>query len=49
MSTITHTCENCDSNFTINYDEENTETDPSFCPFCGEMILDYDFEDEDEE
>lgn len=49
MNSLTHTCENCDSKFTIKYIEEETDSDPTFCPFCGEMMLDYDFDDEDEE
>jgi DNA replicative helicase MCM subunit Mcm2 (Cdc46/Mcm family) len=49
MTSITHTCENCDSAFTIKYDEEQTDTDPGFCPFCGEMMIDYDFDDEDKD
>jgi DNA replicative helicase MCM subunit Mcm2 (Cdc46/Mcm family) len=49
MTSITHTCENCDSTFTIKFDQEETDSDPSFCPFCGEMMIEYDFNDDDEE
>jgi DNA replicative helicase MCM subunit Mcm2 (Cdc46/Mcm family) len=49
MALLKHTCDNCDSVFTIKYDEENTESDPSFCPFCAEMIVDVDKIDEDDE
>jgi len=40
----------------ISYDEMHTESDPSFCPFCGEYLIldeeDFDqdlHDDEDEE
>jgi predicted nucleic acid-binding Zn-ribbon protein len=54
---INHTCSACGSEFGISYDEMHTETDPNFCPFCGEyLILDEDdfndkdlHDDEDEE
>jgi transcription initiation factor IIE alpha subunit len=48
MPTLNHICEQCDSEFTIKYNEETTETDPSFCPFCGEMLVEYDVGDDDE-
>jgi len=46
---IQHECTACGSVFTIIYNEMNTESDPTHCPFCGEyLILDYDnFDDED--
>lgn len=39
MSKLHHTCNNCDSEFTIRYDQENCESDPVYCPFCAEYIL----------
>lgn len=48
--TLQHTCDNCDSQFIVKYDEEQTEDDPSFCPFCGEMLIDFEtVEDDDDE
>jgi hypothetical protein len=49
MVSMTHTCENCDSTFTIKYDEEQTDSDPGFCPFCGEMIIEYDINNNDDD
>jgi len=49
MTNINHTCENCDSKFTIKYDKEVCESDPIFCPFCAEMLfLDEDSFQDDE-
>ena len=48
MASIHHTCDNCDSEFTVKYDEESTDDDPHFCPFCGEMLIDIDEVDDDE-
>ena len=39
MSTLHHTCDSCDSKFTIKYDENLCEDDPIYCPFCSEYIL----------
>jgi predicted nucleic acid-binding Zn-ribbon protein len=45
---INHTCSACASEFSISYDEMHTESDPSFCPFCGEyLILDEEDFDQD--
>jgi DNA replicative helicase MCM subunit Mcm2 (Cdc46/Mcm family) len=49
MTTMTHTCDTCDSTFTIKYNESETDTDPGFCPFCGEMIIDCEFDDDEDE
>ena len=49
MASVKHSCDNCDSEFTIKYDEDEVEDNPSFCPFCGEMLIDFErVEDEDE-
>ncbi len=49
MASLHHICEECSSEFTIRYDDEQTEDSPHFCPFCGEMMVDVeDFEEEDE-
>ena len=50
MASLKHNCEACSSEFTIRYDEETTEADPTYCPFCGEYLLETEnFNDEDEE
>jgi hypothetical protein len=48
MATIKHTCENCNSKFSVSYDEKVCETDPLHCPFCAEYIFLDDDVDEDE-
>lgn len=50
MPVLKHTCEVCDSVFSINYDEFECEDVPHYCPFCGEYTLedvDYDIDDEE--
>ena len=32
----------CDSTFTIKYDDEIVADAPHFCPFCGEMLIETD-------
>lgn len=49
MSKLHHTCHNCDSEFTIRYEQENCESDPTYCPFCCEYILEADDDNEDDE
>ena len=48
---IHHECTACGSEFTISYNEMETESEPTNCPFCGEYLLleDEDFEDEYDE
>jgi len=49
MNSVHHHCEDCESEFTLRYDENKCEDDPTFCPFCGSYILDLETgEDEDE-
>lgn len=52
MIKLQHECSACSSEFAIQYDEMKTETDPSYCPFCGEYLIleqeDFDNEDDDE-
>jgi DNA-directed RNA polymerase subunit RPC12/RpoP len=48
MKNLHHTCPECDSEFNIKYEEENTEDDPSFCPFCCSHIFELEEQEEDE-
>jgi hypothetical protein len=48
MATLNHTCDQCDSQFTIRYDEEVCEDSPQYCPFCSEMIIEFEQVDDDE-
>ena len=47
MTTLKHTCDNCDTAFRIAYDEELAADEPKFCPFCAELMCD-NIEDQDE-
>lgn len=49
MTTLKHTCEECDSSFTIRYDEEEVADRPTYCVFCSSYILDEQYGDEEEE
>jgi hypothetical protein len=49
MASLKHTCDNCESEFTIRYDEEQAADEPHYCPFCAEMIVDVDELNEDDE
>jgi len=39
MANLHHTCDDCNSEFTIKYNEEACDDDPIYCPFCSEYIL----------
>lgn len=49
MTSLKHTCGSCDSEFTIEYDDMQTDSDPIICPFCGEYLVleDDDFVDDE--
>ena len=50
MATIHHTCEDCNSEFTIKYDPDICDSDPLHCPFCSAYILEpEEYDDEDEQ
>ena len=48
MATVSQTCDNCDSEFTIKYDIDTCDDDPQFCPFCGEMLIEFESVEDDE-
>lgn len=49
MNSVHHHCEDCESEFTLRYDENKCEDDPIYCPFCSAYILDLEESgDEDE-
>jgi predicted nucleic acid-binding Zn-ribbon protein len=48
MKSLRHHCSNCDSKFTIGYDELVCEDDPKFCPFCSEYILEDELEQDED-
>lgn len=50
MSAFKYQCETCESVFTINYQETDCESDPSFCPFCADpLFYDEDLDIEEDE
>ena len=48
MKIVKHHCSNCDSKFTIHYDELDCEDEPKFCPFCAEYILEEELEQDED-
>jgi DNA replicative helicase MCM subunit Mcm2 (Cdc46/Mcm family) len=49
MEAMHHTCDNCDSEFTVKYDEELVDDKPQFCPFCSELLIDFEKVEDDDE
>ena len=39
MTKLNHICNDCNSEFSITYDENICEDDPIYCPFCSSYIL----------
>ena len=48
MEKVEKYCSNCDTKYSIKYNEEETELDPLTCPFCGYEVED-ELETEDKE
>ena len=44
MEEITKVCSNCETKYTIQWDEEVQDLEPLTCPFCG-----YEVENEEDE
>ena len=45
---LKHHCSECDSKYKIEYDIEECEDNPKFCPFCSGYIMEEEVEhDED--
>jgi hypothetical protein len=50
MKYLEITCTACDTEYSLEYDEENAIGSPLICPFCGEEFENEDSDDElDEE
>ena len=49
MRTLRHLCDECNSEFTLKYDEEIVESDPIHCPFCATYLLELEENDDDED
>ena len=41
-------CENCAAEYTITYDYDNQDDPPGVCPFCGNELEEFLFDDMDE-
>jgi len=48
MTTLKHYCEECDSKFSIQYNEDDVEDNPSYCPFCSTYIQVDELEQDDD-
>lgn len=48
-STLHHTCNECDSEFSIHYNADEVESDPMTCPFCTAYIIDGDTESDEDD
>ena len=35
---LKHHCEECSSQYSIEFSEDDTEDNPIYCPFCGEYV-----------
>ncbi len=42
-------CDNCDSSYKIIYDEDCVPDDPRYCCICGQFLVDYESDAEDDE
>ena len=42
----TEECPNCDSKWYLKYKDADTGESPTFCPFCGECLEDWEAEDD---
>ena len=46
-------CPNCESQYAVEFLEENVSGEPDYCPFCGDEIpeedLDDDYDDDEED
>jgi len=45
---LKHSCDNCDANYKIIYNEEDCEDTPHFCSVCGNYIIESDTEEDEE-
>lgn len=48
MIRLTHYCSDCDSKFSINYNPEDCEDSPHYCPFCSSYILENESEQDED-
>ena len=45
---LKHHCQECDSKYKIDYDVEECDDKPTFCPFCSTYIIDDEMEQDDD-
>mgnify|MGYP001549555873 CR=1 FL=1 len=47
--TITEICDECGSEYSIEFDFQETQEEPTICPFCGHKAEDYIVDTDDED
>ena len=47
--TITETCDECGSEYSIEFDFQETQEEPTICPFCGHKAEDYIVDTDDDD
>jgi hypothetical protein len=48
MVQLRHYCSDCESKFVIQYNMEECEDNPQFCPFCSTYILEEEVEQDED-
>jgi hypothetical protein len=46
MTKITNECISCGVESTIEFDAENVDNQPEYCPFCGSSYIEEELEDD---
>ena len=41
------TCNNCGAEYTLSFDQDGSDFQPTYCPFCGEELEDYILDEEE--
>jgi len=49
MTVLKHYCEECDSKFSIQYDEREVEDNPQYCPWCSSYLIEDDSKEYDDD
>lgn len=48
MVSVKHNCSECESKYTIQFDEEFCEDNPTYCPFCSTYIQESEMEQDED-
>jgi DNA replicative helicase MCM subunit Mcm2 (Cdc46/Mcm family) len=46
MTKNTHECQDCGAEAVIEYDPDNVNQEPQYCPFCGSSYIEEELEDD---